>query len=91
MTAEQLARATKKYEAPFGGWEEFKPLTAKDRQIHRLARRRGRPRIGRGAAKVYISMEKDLLKEADSYARKHGMSRSELIATGVRAVIGSAA
>ena len=81
MNAKELAEATKKYDKPFGGWEEFGPLTAKDRQLHAKARRRGRPRIGEGAAKIRISIESGLLRHVDRYAKRPGISRSRLFAT----------
>lgn len=92
MNAAELAEATKKYDAEFAADREARPLTPAQRAQHRrAARRRGRPRVGKGAAKLYISMERGLLKKADSFAKSHGMSRSELIARGVRAMIESAA
>ena len=45
----------------------------------RLRRGRGRPKIGKGAKKISISMEGDLLHKADALARKKGLNRSELI------------
>ena len=71
-----------------------KPLNAEDRRRHQAFRRKaGRPRIGAGSGtvNVTISIERALLKEADVVAKKQGMSRSELIARSVRAVIDSAA
>jgi hypothetical protein len=71
-----------------------KPLTAEGRRRHKLFKRKaGRPRIGAGSGtiNVTISLEKDLLKKADAVAKKEGMSRSELVARSVRAVIGSGA
>ncbi len=93
MTTAELARATNEFDRPFVAFRRSTPLTAEMRRAHRRAakRARGRPRVGQGAAKLYISMERDLLKRADSFARKHRISRSQLIANGVRALIGSAA
>lgn len=76
MNTTELAAATAKYDKPFGGWDEFKPLTARDRQLHRQARRRGRPKVGRGAKRVMVTVELGLLKEADAHAKRLGMSRS---------------
>jgi len=84
MNAKELAEATTKYDQPFGGWEEFGPLTAKDRRLHAKARNRGRPRIGEGAAKVRISIEAGLLRHVDRYAKRHGTTRSQLFATWAR-------
>jgi hypothetical protein len=87
MNAAELAAATAKYDRPFGGWDEFKPITASDRRMHQQARRRGRPKIGDGAKRVMITVEMGLLKAADDYARRSGMSRSELVANGIRSIL----
>src|SRR5690242_16784754 len=71
---------------------ESRPLNARERrQWSRFQKKVGRPRIGRGTTNISISLEKGLLREFDRFARKAGMSRSELIARGVRAIIDSAA
>src|SRR5882724_11927472 len=71
---------------------ESRPLNAAERrQWKRFKKKLGRPKIGKGTKSVSISLEKSLLHQADRFARRAGMSRSELIAQGVRAVIGSAA
>ena len=90
MNAQELAEATKKYDREFVADREARPLSRADRAKHAAAKR-GRPRIGKGAAKIYISMEKGLLSQADAYAKRAGISRSELIARSVRAAIGAAA
>jgi hypothetical protein len=90
MNADELATATAKYDKPFGGWDEFKPMTAADRLQHQRARRPGRPKVGRGAKRVMITVEKGLLKAADDYAKRIGMSRSELVANGIRSIMSRA-
>ena len=71
---------------------DSRPLNKKERaEWKRIKAKMGRPRIGKGTTNVSVSLEKNLLKAADRFARKHGMSRSELVARGVKAVIGSAA
>ena len=71
---------------------ESRPLTKKERAEWRQIKKKiGRPKIGRGTTNISVSLEKSLLKAADRFAIKHGMSRSQLIARGVRAIIGSAA
>lgn len=64
----------------------LKPLTPAMRKQERAARNKkpGRPRVGLGAAKLRISMEKSLLKQVDAYANSHGLSRSQLIARSLR-------
>lgn len=93
MNAAELARATSEYDNEFGADRHARPLTANQRALHHRAAKRGpgRPRIGKGAAKLYISMERGLLQQADAFARSRGITRSELIARGVRAMLDSAA
>lgn len=80
MSAAELARANRDFDRPFI-YESARPMTAAERaQERRLRRGRGRPKIGKGARKISISLEGDLLHEADALARKKGMNRSELIA-----------
>jgi len=57
----------------------------------RAKQKGGRPRIGRGAARVLISMERGLLEDADAFAQKKGLTRAGLIAQSVRAYIAGAA
>ncbi len=68
---------------------ETKPLTPTMRKHEQQARRKkpGRPRVGAGAEKLRISMEKGLLKQVDDYAEAHGISRSDLIARSLRKVL----
>jgi hypothetical protein len=60
-------------------WKTFKKNAEK--------KRGGRPKIGKGSQIVSLSVEKDLLDEADAYARRNGLNRSELISKSLRAVI----
>ena len=87
MNASDLAAAAAKYDKPFGGWDEFKPLTARDRELHRQARKRGRPTVGKGATRVMITVELTLLKQADTRAKRLGISRSKLIADSIRSTL----
>ena len=48
---------------------------------------RGRPRVGKGAEVVAVSIEKGLLDQADAYARQHGLGRSEVFVLGLKAVV----
>jgi len=70
-------------------YSETKPLTPAMRKQEQQARAkgRGRPRIGLGAKKLRISMEAGLLKQVDSYARAHRLTRSDLIAQSVRKLL----
>jgi hypothetical protein len=53
-------------------------------------RRAGRPKIGRGAKMVAVTIELGLLRRADAFAKKHGMKRAEMVARGLRSVMGEA-
>jgi len=44
----------------------------------------GRPKVGKGVKVISLSVEKDLLKQADVYAKRHGMKRTELVAVGLK-------
>jgi hypothetical protein len=50
-------------------------------------RLRGRPRVGKGAEVVAVSIEKALLDRADAYGRQHGLGRSEVFVLGIKAVV----
>jgi hypothetical protein len=69
-------------------WSETKPLTREMREQERRAKRkRGRPRIGQGTKKVLVNVELTLLNQADAYARKEHVSRSQLFSRGLLAVL----
>jgi len=92
MTSEELDAEVAPYDEPFAALRESKPLSPADRALLRRAKRKGgRPKVGQGAKRVLITVERGLLKKADAYAKGKGMTRSELIARGLRSVIGSAA
>jgi hypothetical protein len=64
-----------------------RPLTPSQRKqwarIQRKART-GRPTIGEGAEQISLSVERGLLKEADAYARRHKLKRSQMVAEALR-------
>lgn len=91
MTKDELREATRRYNAEELGLPG-KPLSAEGKQLlAAAAHKRGRPRIGKGCQRVLVSIEKDLLHQADSTASRLHMSRSELITRGLRAAIAYAA
>jgi len=47
----------------------------------------GRPRIGQGAKRVLVTVERGLLAQADAYARRHHLTRSHLICDALRAIM----
>jgi hypothetical protein len=66
-----------------------KPLRARDKALHRRAAARGagRPMVGKGAKIVPVSIERGLLKDADAFAKRHRLKRSQMVAEGLRLVM----
>ena len=81
MSPAELAEANREFDAPYA-FEKARPMKPSERAEER-ALRRGRPRIGQGAKKISISLERGVLRDADALARKKGVKRSELIASFV--------
>lgn len=87
---EQKERVWEGYnrEVPFA---ETRPLTPAERKRWGKAKNRmGRPRVGRGAKVISLSVERGLLDRADAYARRNGISRAQLVARGLEAVLAAA-
>jgi hypothetical protein len=80
-------KISREFDKEFIG-DTFRPLSPENRRLWRKAKRkRGRPRVGRGADAVLVSLERTLLKRADAYAKSHGMSRSRLIARALEVAL----
>lgn len=88
MTTQELREATKEFDEEFIA-DTFGPPTPDARAALARAKRRGRPTVGKGAARVLITIERGLLHEADAFAKDHDMSRSQLIAAGLNRMIGN--
>lgn len=86
MTSKELGEATKQYDKEELGLPGS-PLTPEDKALLARAANRGRPRVGKGAKRVLVSVERGLLDDADAAARRLNISRSELIARGLRAAL----
>jgi len=68
--------------------ESFGTPTAEAKRRWTGARRKvGRPRLGRGAQVISVSVERALLERSDALARRMGVSRAGLIARGLKAVL----
>jgi hypothetical protein len=95
MTPAELEAETTVFDKPLDIEKDTRPLTPE--QQARFERFRtnvtkgkapvGRPKVGEGAKIISISIEGGLLEQADAYAKVSGVSRSELIATGLRLVM----
>jgi hypothetical protein len=89
MTARELDRETELFDREFAA-DGAVPLSVRQKAQELRARRRGRPRIGKGTKRVMVTVERDLLRATDDYARRHGLTRAALIARGLQSVIGKA-
>jgi hypothetical protein len=79
-------------ETPRQRFARSRPLNARERQQwRRFKARMGRPKVGKGAKTISLTVERDLLERADAYAKRHRISRAKLVAQGLLAIIGSAA
>jgi hypothetical protein len=70
--------------------EKLRPLTSEQRRQWEGAKR-GRPKKAPGtkAVPTLITVEPQLLKKVDAYAKKEGLSRSQLFSDAVRERIGA--
>ncbi len=88
MTTEELREATKEFDVPSDTDYGFRPLTPKERaQWNRIKRRPGRPKVGKGAKSVLISVEQGLLENVDAFAKRNNLSRSELFSRGAKTIL----
>lgn len=88
MTAAELMEATREYdqELPTGpdGLPGGRMNAAERKQWRNIRKKMGRPRLGKGVRRVMISLETDLLKKSDTFAKRHHLNRSEMISAGLR-------
>ena len=75
-------------EAAKVAYQNTRPLSAQSRRaLAKAANKGGRPRIGAGAKRINITMEKSLLNKVDAYARKNGLSRAAVVAEGLKQIV----
>lgn len=52
----------------------------------------GRPKLGKGGTRIIsASLERELLKRADRYAKSHGMKRSQVLSEGLKLFLAKSA
>lgn len=87
MTTEELRAETAEFDKEMVVTKS-RPLTAEERAWwERVRRRPGRPRRGRGAKVISVSVEQELLARSDALARSLGISRALLVERGLKAVL----
>jgi len=68
----------------------LRPPNAKEQKMFdRIARKMGRPKIGNGVKIVSVSVEMDLLKQADAFAKRAKLKRAELFTRALRGYLAS--
>jgi hypothetical protein len=75
--------------------EGFGPLPRAQRKLWTKVKRKmkeeksagGRPKVGRGARAVNVTIERGLLERADERAKAEGVTRAQLIAQGIEAIL----
>lgn len=87
MRTARLAEATSAYGREMV-IDEFKPLTdAAAKRWGEARRKPGRPRRGRGAKVISVSVERELLSRSDTLAKDLGLSRAAVVERGLKAVL----
>jgi|WetSurMetagenome_2_1015567.scaffolds.fasta_scaffold69487_4 hypothetical protein len=87
MTTEELAEATKEFDQEFIV-DKSRPLSREARALWLRAKRKvGRPRMGKGAKRISLSVEEGLLAESDALARRLNIPRAQLVARCLRAAL----
>ena len=87
MSLDELREATAPYDSEMA-IEGFARPGAEARQRWERARRKpGRPRRGKGAKVISVSVERALLTESDRLAKSLGVTRAGLIERGLKAVL----
>ncbi len=87
LMSQDLTRAAEEFDREFVA-DTFKPLDEKSRaRWERVRRKPGRPRVGKGALAISVTVEKDLLARSDALAKKLGITRASLISRGLKAVL----
>src|SRR5688572_10166225 len=86
MTRRELDELAERFDREVNA-SEMKPLTAAMRKQEARAKRKrpGRPRVGKGAKRVMVTMEKGLLEELTAHTRRRNVTRAAFIAQAVRA------
>jgi hypothetical protein len=89
LTDEEKQRQVREFDKEFVAGQ-FRPLTPEQRKMWDVAKKksRGRPKVGNGAQVISLSVEKALLKRADARAKAAHMSRSQLVAMALEALLG---
>lgn len=87
MTTAELREATKEFDDPNYDPPAITPPADELKKLHRAMRKPGRPRNGLGAKTIALSVERGLLDRSDRLAKKHGLTRAQLVALGLQGLL----
>src|SRR5712691_2762676 len=82
MNADELAKATLEFDRESVEVPGRPATAAERRKFNTIRRKMGRPRVGLGSKLVPVTIERGLLKEADQFAKRHKLKRSQMVAEG---------
>jgi hypothetical protein len=83
MSTAELAEATKEFDDPNYNPPAVKPTTAQRAQLRRWHRKRAAAR-----ARLTLSLDKQLIAQANDYAATHGVTFSDLVSDALRRLMG---
>ena len=87
MTTHALAEATAAYGREMVIAQFGPPGKEARTRLDRARRKPGRPRRGKGARVISVSVEEELLSLSDALAKNLGLSRAGLIERGLKAML----
>ena len=87
MTTEELEEAAKGFDEEFV-FEKSRPLTPEEQALWEEVKAKGEPPAnGKVEQTIAVRLEKVLLKRCTALAKKKKVSRDELVARGLRALL----
>jgi len=87
LTLQDLAELTREFDDELIVDSFGEPTAPQRAQLQRAKRKRGRPQTGKGVKVISLSLERNLLAEADRLAKKLRVPRSQLISRGLRLLL----
>ncbi len=87
MTAKELADATVEFDQEFVIDSFREPTSAQLARLKKAKLKRGRPKLGKGARVISVSIEQGLLEKTDRLAKKLKVRRTALISRGLQAIL----
>jgi hypothetical protein len=93
MTAAERDAVVKQFDREIL-FEETRPLSPKGKALWERSKRgtstpkRGKRTRGAGARAVVIPIDRALLERADRYAKRRGMTRTQLVIKGLETILG---